>query len=513
LQGGERSPAWCSPDGRLAVTVTEGTALVRDTLTGQPVGSPLPLPRTEWLLHETQAAALLAAGPRGPLASLPPLYLRPDPPPDLLLAVFSSDNRRVLLVSERGHGARAWDVQTGKPVGPAFRIYGRFAVDVRTFNGAANDLYGEFSRDGRRVLLGDMGVAGTWDVTTGAEIACAPMLHLEITMMGHMLSTEVNRYLLLQNWYQAAMPAVQALWGLPKDRPLAKDRASAFQYCYNPSDNGRALTVAGRYGERTARVWDTARGEALSPEFPLNGEGRHQTGEEIQLAAFSPDGRRLVTATRQDVLLWDTATGRPVAPPRRPQGHVSRIDFSGDGQVLAVVSTDTLPGNVRLSNQGEVRVWDAATGRPLAPPLRHEHEVVATALSPDGRLLVTVTEEPVNDLVARLWETETGQPLAPPLSLGRMKTANPAVAADGRVVFAVKESWPARPHVLVWDPGAEDPAEALILLAETYSSRTVTEAGNVVPLEADEFRRTWEALRDKYPRLLDRGTFPARALK
>jgi hypothetical protein len=128
-------------------------------------------------------------------------------------------------------------------------------------------------------------------------------------------------------------------------------------------------------------------------------------------------------------------------------------------------------------------------------------------------MVVTVADEPAGDMVARLWETETGQPLTPPLPLGKVKVATAPLVGDGRVVFSVKDSWGGRPNVLVWDPGADTLAEALILLAEACTCRTVTEAGNVVPLEGDEFRRTWETLREKYPRLLDRGTFRPDGLK
>ena len=77
-------------------------------------------------------------------------------------------------------------------------------------------------------------------------------------------------------------------------------------------------------------------------------------------AAFSPDGRHLVTVSRdRTVRVWDAATGLPVSPPMR-QGPVDRAVFSPDGRRLATAGS------------GAVRVWDAATGQPVSPPLELE---------------------------------------------------------------------------------------------------------------------------------------------
>lgn len=53
---------------------------------------------------------------------------------------------------------------------------------------------------------------------------------------------------------------------------------------------------------------------------------------------------------------------------------------------------------------GTARLWDAATGKPIGPALRHNDWVVGAAFSPDGRTLLTGS----SDGTARLW------PLAEP---------------------------------------------------------------------------------------------------
>ena len=79
--------------------------------------------------------------------------------------------------------------------------------------------------------------------------------------------------------------------------------------------------------------------------------------------------------------LWDAATGRPLAA-HVPSGHTSKVlgvAFRPDGTRLVTTSAD-----------GTVRQWDAATGREVEPPYdRHTGEVCGGGVQPGravGRL-------------------------------------------------------------------------------------------------------------------------------
>ncbi len=81
--------------------------------------------------------------------------------------------------------------------------------------------------------------------------------------------------------------------------------------------------------------------------------------------AFSPDGKTILTGCYdRTARLWDAATGRPLGPPMEHSGPVKSVAFSPDGKTI-------LTG----SNDKTARLWDAATGRPIGQPLAHSAAV------------------------------------------------------------------------------------------------------------------------------------------
>jgi WD40 repeat protein/tetratricopeptide (TPR) repeat protein len=185
---------------------------------------------------------------------------------------------------------------------------------------------------------------------------------------------------------------------------------------------GRRLLVRDLYGAVT--VWATANWQALPVITPPG----------VEVAALSPDGELLVTADRQGGLrAWDLEHGRERtwAPSAARATGVQIMTFDREGGRLLTGGGDAV-----------VRVWDVASGEPLAEPLRHGGGVGLAQFSPDERRVLTVC----SDGTARVWDVRTGTPVTPPLrDLQAVTTA--AWASEGRRVLTLARGGSLR----VWD--------------------------------------------------------------
>ena len=79
---------------------------------------------------------------------------------------------------------------------------------------------------------------------------------------------------------------------------------------------------------------------------------------------------------------------------RGHEGRVNSAAFSADGRRLVTASDDRT-----------ARLWEAGTGKELAVLRGHEGRVNSAAFSADGRRVVTASE----DYTVRLWEVAHGQ--------------------------------------------------------------------------------------------------------
>ncbi len=120
----------------------------------------------------------------------------------------------------------------------------------------------------------------------------------------------------------------------------------------------------------------------------------------VERAAFSPDGTRIVTASYDGTArVWDARTGKELL---KLEGHSREIydaAFSPDGTRIVTASDD-----------GTARVWDAQTGKELLKIEDHSFRsfmVASAAFSPDGTRIVTAS----GDKTARVWDARTGKEL------------------------------------------------------------------------------------------------------
>jgi WD40 repeat protein len=257
----------------------------------------------------------------------------------------SPDGRWVASAGLRDCAIRIWDLAEA-------------AEEARPTGHEGAILCLEWAPDGRRVATG--GADGTlriWDGAGGRQLAC---------LRGH--------------------------------------GAAVVGLSWSP-DGRRILSVGGR----AARVWDAeSRREVSAWQIPdgrdvLRAVCRSPGGwrcvsspEDRVTYHFTPDGlRRDPDTPEARARVWDPESGREVVLLRGYRSIVSGLAFSPDGRRLVTAGGEY---------DRTARVWDAATGEQLLCLEGHGGKVLAVAFSRDGRRVVSKA----HDKTMRVWDAATG---------------------------------------------------------------------------------------------------------
>jgi len=234
------------------------------------------------------------------------------------------------------------------------------------------------------------------------------------------------------------------------------------------SPDGRHLLVI---GSKPAQLWSVSADQ--TPAFAT----LTATLSEAQGAAFSADGSRFVLwglpqpLGATDARLFEATNGNAVFAPFTHTGDMTSAAFSPDGRLLLTTS------------RYEARLWDLASGKLLRALRDHPLPPQACGFSPDGTLLWTRTAKELC-----LWETATGAPLAPPMALQGLGSA--LWSADGRWLAGFDDEQAIR----AWDlaPGGRSP-EGMRALARLLSAHRLTPDGALHPLTPAELREAQAA--------------------
>jgi WD40 repeat protein len=151
------------------------------------------------------------------------------------------------------------------------------------------------------------------------------------------------------------------------------------------SPDGKRIVTAS--GDHTARIWDAESGQLL---HALQGHI-----DNVETATFSPDGKRIVTASGDHTArIWHAESGFCLDTLQGHTRNVNTATFSPDGKRIVTASWDST-----------ARIWDAESGLCLDTLQGHVDNVETATFSPDGNRIVTASW----DNTARIWDAESGQ--------------------------------------------------------------------------------------------------------
>lgn len=190
--------------------------------------------------------------------------------------------------------------------------------------------------------------------------------------------------------------------------------------------DGRSLACA---VDKDVRLYDVG----------SEGPGRVLTSHDFPVTsvAFTKDGNSVVSGSHDGtVRRTDVASGRVEWRVAGYHEQVNAVALSKDGALLATGSSDgryahrILPAGAAGLAPGAVRLWDAHTGRLLRRLGDPADQVMAVALSPDGRHVAAGGSAGV----VRVWDTGSGNPVWSSADANTAEVIAAAYAPDGSLL-------------------------------------------------------------------------------
>jgi WD40 repeat protein len=435
-----------SPDGRLLASWDAGGIIsVCDVTTGARVarlslGGAKELREYDGSYANTRTGVITASFIGGP-GSARTFYT------GVATAAFSPDGR--LLVAGGDNGlVRVWEAESGREVAEMRHEDTIIAL--------------AFNPDGSRMAIGSGdGTARVWDTRTWSEVSRkrheSAVCALAFAPDGRRLASVRSEYL-----GGGVCEYVLRIWDAETGRDLwlGKERLQQGEWVihFNLLSELRFSPDGRRIASWSAHYWegmvfdlgflDFAMRDVSAPKKPLS--------MRATATALAPDWSREAFATDDTITIWDTVSPSPLITIPNVRG-VTALAFSPDGRRIASASAD-----------GSARIWDASTGSELAR-MRQQGTVCGVVYTRDGKYVVSWA----TDGTARLWDPVTGREIARLPYDSRWKWTSREISTDnsGRLVAVITagtaiDLWEVPPAYAGYWTVCEDPMRQLAFTSD-----------------------------------------------
>lgn len=252
---------------------------------------------------------------------------------EVLSAQYSADGSRILTTS-RDNRVFIWDAYSFKPIGV-------LVGHIRAVNSA------EYSPDGCVILTAsDDGTIRIWDSDTKRILKT--------------IRYNINKY---------------------RHIPDGPNEVLSAQFS---SDGSKILAVC---NDGSAKIWDANSFKRIGTIWRFL--------DNFRVATFSPDAKRVVTASEEGVAyVWNSITCDDIEIKRIKgrKARVSTVRYSVDGKCIVTGYED-----------GFISLWDAKTYKAICSVKGHEKAVLSIQYNANGRLMVTSS----SDNSIKIWDSKT----------------------------------------------------------------------------------------------------------